>query len=129
MVLKGQIGETLTKIERALRGERVVGSQINFLGGGAKARFDLLTRNVFTRKLRVVESKFGLGARLERGQPIVARTIRRTGASVVRGSKSVRTLRSLGFKGGSIRRGLTVDELTFVEQRFPLLERIVSKLF
>ncbi|MGE0454257.1 MAG: RHS repeat domain-containing protein [Vicinamibacteria bacterium] len=126
--LKGRIGEALTVGERFLRGEKVVGRQTTLTGGGARARFDFITQNRFTGSLKVVESKFGLSAELERGQPVVADVIRNTGSAMVRGRKGVQDFRALGFEGGSFRRGMNVSGLEFVEQRFPLLERVFDKL-
>ena len=101
----------------------MVGRQKTFEAGGARARFDFVTQNRFTGQLEVVESKFGLSAQLERGQPVVADVIRNTGTATVRGRGGVRTFRDLGYQGGSFRKGLNVSGLEFVEQRFPLLER------
>jgi RHS repeat-associated protein len=126
--LKGRIGEALTVGERFLRFEKVVGRQKTFEAGGARARFDFVTQNRFTGKLKVVESKFGLSAQLERGQPVVARMIQRTGNATVRGRGGVQTFRDLGYQGGSFRKGLNVSGLEFVEQRFPLLERVFDTL-
>jgi hypothetical protein len=126
--LKGTLGEALSVAERALHGERVIGRQITVTAGGARMRADLVTRNVFSGKVKVVESKFGRTARLERGQPTVARAITQTGDATVRGRKSIRTLRSHGIQGGSYRRGMPMRDLDFIEQRFPLLERVVDML-
>jgi len=125
--IKGNIGERLTPAFRLLRGERVVGRQVTFVAGGEKARFDFVTKNVFSGRIRAVETKFGLSAQLTRGQPGVARHIQLHGSALVRGRKSVRTFRGLGFSGGSYRRGMKVDNIEFVEQRFRRLERVFKK--
>jgi hypothetical protein len=89
--IKGKVGEFLTKIERGLHLEKVVGKQVTLEAGGARARIDFITRNILTGKLRAVESKFGQAARLVRGQPAVAEALELTGAALARGRKSVQT--------------------------------------
>jgi hypothetical protein len=127
-VVKGKVGEALTVVERALHGERVVGKQITLVADGARARFDFVTKNVFTGKLRVVEAKFGRAAELSRGQPAVARAIEETGEAVARGRKTIGAFNDLGFEGGTLKNGLQLKDLEFTEQRFRLLEAVFDRL-
>jgi hypothetical protein len=123
--LKGKVGEVLARGERLLRGERVIGNQITMAAGGGKARWDYVTRGIWSGQLRVVEAKLGRMAQLRRQQPVVAGAISSFGRAVVRGRKSIHAMRSAGFTG-SLSRGIPLSNLRFVEQRFPLIEQLIE---
>ena len=118
-----------TEAERFLHGERVVGRNVNFVAQGGRSNVDFVTQNRFTGSLRAVESKFGRSAQLVRGQPAVTRQLQLSGQALVRGPKSVTTVRGLGFTGGSIRHGVNVSGIGFVEQRFDRLDDVFRVLF
>ena len=123
---KGHLGEGLTYAERFLRGEKIVGKQITMTAGGGRARWDLLTQNRFNGQLKAVEAKLGRTAELSRQQPVVASAIEATGRAVVRGRKGVASLRSIGIEGGSVRSGVPLQNLAFVEQRFSFVETLLE---
>ena len=123
---KGHLGEGLAYAERFLRGEKIVGKQITMTAGGGRARWDLLTQNRFNGQLKAVEAKLGRTAELSRQQPVVASAIEATGRAVVRGRKGVASLRSIGIEGGSVRSGVPLQNLTFVEQRFSFVETLIE---
>ena len=126
--LKGKIGEALTVVERTMHFEKVVGKQVTLLADGQRARFDFLTKNVFTGQLRVVEAKFGKAAELMRGQPRVAGAIEETGEALARGKKTLAAFNKAGVEGGSLKTGLQVKDLVFTEQRFRLFETVFDRL-
>jgi hypothetical protein len=103
----------------------VIGEQITLVGGGGRARVDLITRRFFSPQLRLVEAKLGRHAQLSPGQARVYAEVARSGKATVRGRKGVRLLQGLGYDG-SLRSGVALDDLLVFEQRFPLIEMILE---
>ena len=61
---RGNWGVWLSEFAALMRGESVIGREVYArpVGGGARVRFDLVLRNIFTGRIRFVESKFGPNA-------------------------------------------------------------------
>ena len=80
---KSEWGAFLSEIYAFFKGEVVVAREVTILSGGVRARVDLVTKNIFTGRYTLVESKYGPNANFTPNQNVVYQKIRKDGAVIV----------------------------------------------